>query len=63
MSKELTTINSSTVLANAGMIELERAVTNLYAKRLVSKDEIKELINNLKQLVDKLPDLDEWYLN
>ena len=51
------------VLNNAGMIELERTIASLYAKRLVSKDEVKELINNLKLLVETLPDLDEVYLH
>lgn len=62
MSKELT-VAKAVILNNAGMVELEKAVTNLYVKRLVTKDEIKELINNLKALVNALPDLDETYLH
>lgn len=49
------------VLNNAGMVELERVVTNLYAKKLVSKDEIKEFINSLKALVERLPEHEETY--
>lgn len=48
---------------NAGMIELERTITSLYAKRLVTKDEIKQLIHSLKVLVDALPDTEETYLH
>lgn len=51
------------VLNNAGIIELERVITNLYAKKLVSKDEIKQFINSLKSLVDKLPDHEEEFLH
>lgn len=46
-----------------GIIELERVITNLYAKKLVSKDEIKQFINSLKALVDKLPDTEEEFLH
>lgn len=45
------------------MIEIEKAITNLYAKKLVTKDEVKELINNLKALVIALPDQEELYLH
>lgn len=55
--------NKLLVLNNAGMIELERTITSLYSKRLVSKDEIKELINSLKLLVNGLPDNDETFLH
>jgi hypothetical protein len=55
--------NKIYVVNNAGMIEIERIVGNLYAKGLVSKDEIKELINNLKQLIDNLPDRKENLLH
>ena len=55
--------NKLILVNNAGMIELERTITSLYAKRLVSKIEIKELIASLKMLVDALPDNEETYLH
>lgn len=55
--------NKLVLVNNAGMIELERTITSLYAKRLVSKIEIKELIASLKMLVDALPDNEETYLH
>lgn len=42
---------------------MERALTNLYAKKLISKNEIKDFINSLKALVDKLPDHEETFLH
>ncbi len=51
------------VLNNLGTVELERTITNLYAKKLISKNEIKEFINSLKVLVDNLPDHDETFVH
>jgi len=51
------------VVQNAGLLELERIVANLYAKDMVSKDEIKELINSLKMMVDILPEQKQTYIH
>jgi len=51
------------ILSNIGMVELERAILSLYAKRLITKDQVKELINSLKLLVNQLPDLEVQYLH
>lgn len=59
----MVTKNKLYVVNNAGMIELERVVANLYAKGLVTKTEIKELINSLKVLVDNLPERKETHLH
>ena len=52
-----------TILKNPGLIEIERSIVNLYAKRLISKDDLKDVINNLKFLVERLPEHDEIYLH
>ena len=49
--------------SNAGMVEMERVISSLYAKRLIDKSHIKELINSLKQLVEQLPDHSDTYLH
>lgn len=55
--------NNFVVSSNTGMVELERVVANLYSKGLCSKDEIKEFINNLKLLVENLPERKENHLH
>ena len=55
--------NKPLALSTASMVELEKVITELYAKKLVTKDNIKELINNLKVLVDQLPEIEETYLH
>lgn len=50
-------------LNNTGIVELERVITNLYVKKLVTKEEIKQFINSLKNLVENLPDHNETFIN
>lgn len=51
------------LVENAGLLELFRVVLNLYNKNLASKDEIKQLINTLKDFTINLPDTPPKYLN
>lgn len=50
MSKQLAVPN------NPGMVEIEKVVAQLYVQKLITKDDIKELINSLKLLASLLPD-------
>jgi len=56
-------IKGAKIVNNAGLLELYRVVLNLYNRGLVSKDEIKELTNSLKDLTDQLPDIQEKFLH
>lgn len=51
------------LVENAGLLELFRVVLNLYNKNLASKDEIKQLVNTLKDFTTNLPDTPPKYLN
>jgi hypothetical protein len=56
-------MNNFQSINNLGIVELDRTVTLLYNKRLISKDDIKQFINILKDLVKDLPDNDDTFLH
>lgn len=56
-------IKGTKIVNNAGLLELYRVVLNLYNRGLVTKDEIKELTNSLKDLTDQLPEVQERFLH
>lgn len=47
---------------NTVMLEIEKMILEMYANSYIGKADIKELLRDLKVLVDELPDDKDVYL-